>query len=158
MKKNTILLLLVLVTAIIAPLQSSSATEAFNGPSSSGHGNITLGELRTFSYHAITLRDGTVRGNMTLHNRDSGNFIQADINCLRVVGNNASMSGVVTKSSDPAFVGFQGFFRVQDNGEGANSPADLMSLFNLGTVVPDCNTAFAPPLLAIEGGNVQVKP
>ena len=158
MNRKWMVLLVILVAAIIAPVHFTSAVSLVNGPSSNGHGNITLGELRTFSYHAMTLKDGSVRGSLTLHNRDSGNFIKADINCLRVVNNIAVMSGVITKSTDPTFEGWGGFFRVQDNGEGANSPPDGMSLLNLGPTVPNCNSAFAPPFLAIEGGNVQVKP
>jgi len=159
MNRKIALLLTVLIAALFAPSLSTSALAVFNGPSSNGHGNITVnGELRTFSFHANTLKNGEVRGSLTLHNRVNDTFIRADIDCLRVIGNTAHMSGVITRSSEPAFEGLRAFFRVQDNGEGANSPPDGLSFLNVGPNVPDCNSAFSPPFQVIEGGNIQVKP
>jgi hypothetical protein len=164
MNRTIALLLLVLIAVIFTPTDSTSAVAAGNTPSASGHGNIRIndGELRTFSFHAMTRKDGTVTGNTTLHNRDQDVFVKLDIDCLRVVGNTAYVSGVITQHSNPDFLGFKGRFRVVDNGEGANNPPDLMSLVanSPPTSTSDCNSpsnAF-PALNDIEGGNVQVKP
>ena len=166
MKNRITLLSLLVLFAVFAvgvvPTRSTSVFAAGgNGPSANGHGNLTVGgELRTFSFHAITQRDDDVQGSVTLHNRSTDTFTKADINCLRVVGNTAIMSGPITNSSNPVFEGRTAIFRVQDNGEGANSPPDGLSLlfiFPAGSTA-SCNINFVFPFMPIEGGNVQVKP
>jgi len=159
-------LLIALIAAMVAfGSRSSLLVGAQNsGPSANGHGNTTVnGELRTFSFNAIQKKDGTVTGNMTLHNRGLDSFIKVDVNCLLVVGNIATMSGVVTHSDDPrgSFEGLNAIFRVVDNGEGENSPPDLIS----GVVVLGdedslitCRDPFPLQLRLIEAGNIQVKP
>lgn len=165
MKSRIILLsLLVLLAVVAAGVVSTRSTSVFaagNSPSANGHGNLTVGgELRTFSFHAMTRKDGTVTGSATLHNRNSDVFIHMDINCLRVVGNTAFMSGPITNSSNPAFEGRTGLFQARDNGEGSNAAPDQLSLLAVlvGNTTIDCNTNFAPLLNPIEGGNIQVKP
>ena len=51
-------------------------------------------------------------------------------------------------------------FHVVDNGEGSNAPPDTISLvFSFDpSVNVDCRTAFVLPMLAIDDGNIQVKP
>lgn len=43
--------------------------------------------------------------------------------CLRISGNRAAMSGQVTASSEPAYVGIRALLAVEDNGEGSKAPA-----------------------------------
>jgi hypothetical protein len=43
--------------------------------------------------------------------------------CVRVSGNHAAMSGLVTSSNVPAYVGKRAILAVEDNGEGINAPA-----------------------------------
>jgi hypothetical protein len=136
-----------------------------SGPAANGHGNLTTsnGELRTFSFNAVQKKDGTVIGNATLQNRGLDSFLKIDINCLMVTGNIATMSGVVTHSDDPRgdFKGLPAIFRVVDNGEGANSPPDLISgVVVLGDedALITCRDPFPLPLRTIEAGNIQVKP
>jgi hypothetical protein len=131
----------------------------------SGHGNLTVGGgLRTFSFTAVTKSDGTVTGEVELKSRASGTVIHATINCLTVVGNHAYIGGVVTKSTDPEFdfVGKPCVFAVIDNGEGAGSPPDELSLFTTFVNPPpeDCNgdTVHNRTMHPIEAGNIQVKP
>jgi hypothetical protein len=56
-----------------------------------------------------------------------------DVNCLRIVENQAVLSGTVTKITVKGpvpsfiFVGYRGAFKVTDNGEGGDAPADLIS-------------------------------
>ncbi len=153
--------MLVAVVAMTASSGSISAVASGNNPSANGHGNLTTNdELRTFSFHARTRNDGTVTGSATLHNRDQDVFLKLDINCLTVVGNTASVSGVISRHSNPSFIGRTGIFQVVDNGEGSGNPSDQMSLvfiFGAGSPV-DCNTGFILPQNTVEGGNVQVKP
>jgi len=50
--------------------------------------------------------------------------VSATVNfdCVRVNGNRAAMSGIVTTSSVPAYVGARAVLAVEDNGEGINAP------------------------------------
>ena len=135
-----------------------------SGPSASGHGHFnTVGpegpELRTFSFHARTHADGTTRGSYELHNRAQNARIHGEIDCLRIVGNIAYMSGVHTHHTTPAFEGLASFFSVMDNGEGNTIVPDLISLlFTFNPPGPSCNVTFVNPTFPIDGGNIQVNP
>lgn len=165
-RKTVLLLLILLASALlfIGPGRSTTVIAQNSGPSANGHGNLTTvgGALRTFSFHARTEKDGTVKGEVTLHNRRTDTFVKVDIDCLHVVGNIATMSGTVTHSDDPTldFTGWHSIFRVVDNGEGADSPPDLMTGLanNPPEVTVTCTDIFTEPLRVIEAGNIQVKP
>jgi hypothetical protein len=134
-----------------------------NGPQASGHGNLTTGgELRTFSFTAITQSDGSVTGEAELKSRASGTVIHAHLDCLTVVGNQAYIGGIVTKATNPAFVGKPAVFTVIDHGEGASAPPDELSLFVTFVNPPseDCNgpTNHSQTMHPIEAGNIQVNP
>src|SRR5687768_5433806 len=145
-RRITLLSFLIMVAAFAAITASSHPTSTValgNKPSANGHGNLTIsGELRTFSFHAMTSNDGTVKGNSALHNRDLDVFSKMDINCLSVAGNTASMSGPITHHSDSYLVGRTGVFQVVDNGEGSNGAPDEISLVFVLPVnsTSDCNT------------------
>jgi hypothetical protein len=64
-----------------------------------------------------TFHDNTVSGNV------NG---QVDINCVRIVDNEATLSGIVTHSNDPTIEGFEALFQIRDNGEGSGR-RDFMS-------------------------------
>ena len=55
------------------------------------------GELRTFSFVAQSLQDGTARGEAQINNRMVGEVFQVEIDCLQVFDNTAIMSGVITR-------------------------------------------------------------
>ncbi len=134
-----------------------------NGPMASGHGNLTTGgELRTFSFSAVTHSDGSVTGEAELKSRASGTVIHAQLNCLTVVGHQAYIGGIVTNATNPAFVGKPAVFSVIDNGEGAGAPPDQLSLFVTFVNPPseDCNgaTNHSQTMHPIEAGNIQVTP
>ncbi len=151
-------------TGIAGDELSVSFAHQASGPSASGHGQFnTIGpegpELRTFSFHARTHPDGTTRGSYELTNRAQDVRIHGEIDCLRIVGNIAYMSGTNTKHTTPALEGLPSFFSVMDNGEGNNDPPDLISLlftFLAGSIT--CNVPFVNPTFPVEGGNIQVKP
>jgi hypothetical protein len=167
-RRKKLLPLLILLVLAMAAFGSASITlvgAQNSGPAANGHGNTTAvnDELRTFSFNAIQKKDGTVTGNMTLHNRGLDTFTKVDINCLLVTGNIATMSGVVTHSDDPRgdSKGLPAIFRVVDNGEGENSPPDLISgVVVLGDedLLITCKDPFPLALRPIEAGNIQVKP
>jgi hypothetical protein len=82
------------------------------------------------------------------------------VNCLRVTGNTATISGKVTESNDPTIVGFEGLFTVQDNDpQKRGRPADQSStvlLHEVG-VGPDC-AVFSEFDLVPFRGYIEVQP
>jgi hypothetical protein len=130
----------------------------------SGHFSLGVNQLyRTFSFTARQHSDGTDEGQAQLRNRSAANTpIHMALNCLRVTGNTATMSGTVTSIADPQppfFVeGSRVAFTVVDNGQGS-APPDLISLvFFFGTVPPlNCEVLFFAPTSVVENGNVQVR-
>lgn len=132
-----------------------------SGPSANGQGSLSLPNevSRRFSFHANTMPDGTVKGSGVLTYTGGELKIMFDIDCLNVVGNTATMSGVVTRvEGTSAFQeGYRCRFKVTDNGEGANAAPDEMTLLQGSTSLPDCNAPFNLQENPIEGGNIQVK-
>ena len=94
------------------------------------------------------------------HLRVGDNTIFMDIDCLNIVGNQATLSGTVTKIKGNVpggiFVGQKAVFRVEDNGEGNGAPADEISDVFLFAAA-NCLTSTPATYRAIQG-NVQVNP
>jgi hypothetical protein len=122
------------------------------------------GEWRTFSFTAHTDSSNNTSGQAELPSRASDLRVHMVIDCLQVVGNTATMSGAVTLVNDNAsgiIVGDPIWFRVVDNGSGANSQPDLISrvAFFSGPGIPctdDSSTPPTPANIPIEAGNVTV--
>jgi hypothetical protein len=131
--------------------------------SATGSGQIHIsGDLRTFTFNAQTDSSGVTSGQTQAFSRSSGIKWHGTLDCLSVVGNVATMSGVVTDISPvtPPFfvVGSHIVFQVIDNGEGSNPPPDLISLtffFGTGTN-PGCTGFGVFATIPVEHGNVQV--
>ncbi len=159
MKKNKLLLGLSAVSIFVALSIVAAVAAASNRPSANGHGNLTVGgELRTFSFHANTAKNGTVSGSATVNNRSADIATQISIDCLSVVGNMATMTGRITRSTGGPVVGSPVFFRVIDNGEGSNATEDQISLVAVTGPTIDCTSSLNLAVFPIEGGNIQVKP
>ena len=158
MKKITVFLsaAILLVTLFAATAFKSSS----NRPSANGQGTLTIegDQSRHFSFHANTMPDESVQGSGVLTYTGGVLKITFDITCLNVVGNEARMSGIVTRDDvNPNFVGTYCRFKVVDNGEGANGGGDKISRLNIGFLNPvPCNNV-PLALFTIEGGNIQVK-
>jgi hypothetical protein len=77
---------------------------------------------------------------------------------VNVIGNTATISGIVTRSSEPTLEGFEGIFQVVDGGEG-NDSTDFMSLANFFAVGTgtDCNVPGEFDLSPVRQGNIQVR-
>ncbi len=96
------------------------------GPSVTGGGTITFGASKEHVSVAVfgtsgfaQFHDNTVVGNVNGH---------VAINCVRIVGNEATLSGIVTQSNDPTIEGFEALFQIRDNGEGGRGEGpDFMS-------------------------------
>jgi hypothetical protein len=111
--------------------------------------------------------NGSVSGSGVLKRNPNGTKIQFDIDCLSVDGNVAIMSGTITKLPvAPEFEGGSFWFKVVDNGEGANSDTDEITLFSFcppgdaecEADLGDCGNDSGLELITIEAGNIQVKP
>src|SRR6516165_8631837 len=132
--------------------------------SATGSGQIRVsGDLRTFTFNAKTDNSGVTSAQTQGFNRNAGVKWHGTLNCLNVVGNVATMSGVVTDITpglgDPFLVGNFILFQVIDNGQGQNAPPDLISLtffFPAGSPNPGCTGFGVFATIPIEHGNVQV--
>ena len=164
-KINNLLLLIILAVVIMLTGYIGSAIAGGPGPSANGHGNLLLDyELRTFSFHAREFKDESVEGSFELKNRQQGVRLHAEIDCLLIEGNQATMSGEITQVRGTVEVipGDFVWFRVEDNGEGSVNSPDRITLV-LVELDPDeppitCNDDFDIDLQDIIAGNIQVKP
>jgi hypothetical protein len=120
--------------AVLRHRWSRSVRAGGGAPLGAGSGHIHFGSNREFiTFSAVQHSDGTVTGTATVHDVSAGVTAQIGVNCLNVIANTATISGIVTRSTDPALQGFEGIFQVVDGGEGKGS-ADLMSLANFFAV------------------------
>jgi hypothetical protein len=157
--------------AAVAALGAATSAAGETGPvlaSATGAGQVHVGPggefLRTFSVTAREYADGTDRGEAQIQNR-FGPFgpIHIEIDCLKVVGNSAYMSGFVKNITDPTLgitEDSKVFFAVQDNGEGPESPPDMLSfvLFTGEPTGPTCEEILDLGFVfAVEDGNIQVR-
>ena len=140
------------------------ATANNNGVTDQATGSgVRTGTIRHLQFSAIAMADGSVSGQYNLTFEGSGNArFHAEVTCLRVVGNQAWIGGVIKSSTNPARVGREGGFLVEDNGEGGGAPPDRVSLMfvNLdpGGAAAVCagDTGIDRTLRDIDKGNVQV--
>jgi hypothetical protein len=130
----------------------------------SGHMVRPDGTFRSFSFAATKRADGTVKGQVQLNSRSFDVFVHIAVDCLRVEGNTAFMSGRITHSSDPAqgFIGELNRWAVQDNGEGPDAPPDRVSTIpeNPGNADPktcEDDNSDRPLARIVQRGNVQVR-
>ena len=151
------------ITAVLLTLGSGIAiAQVVASATGSGQFHVS-GDLRTFTFNANTNSLGNTSGQTQGNNRNAGVKWHGTLTCLNVVGNVATMSGVVTDITpglgDPFLVGNFILFQVIDNGEGTNAPPDLISLtffFPAGSQNPGCTGFGIFATTPIEHGNVQV--
>jgi hypothetical protein len=149
MRKALLLTLLALVVTGVA--------WAGNGPSASGGAHLVVHdvfglqtlELQTFSFDARANGDGAPFS------------ASGAVTCLTVIGKDAWIGGVISKSNDPTYVGVGAWWHVTDNGEGSKAPADITTFMGAGTLAETtafCGThpAYKHPF-AIDHGNIQVR-
>lgn len=141
-----------------APGNSNGVVASATG---SGH-MVRNGFYRTFSFSAREHADGTTRGELQLRSPEFDVVVHLEIDCLRVVGNRAHMSGVITYTSntDEAFVGERNRLVVEDNGEGRSALPDMVSGIpaNPGnTNTETCETNTLTPNRVVQNGDVQVR-
>ena len=153
----------VTVATVLLTLGSGVAVaQVVASATGSGHFQVS-GDLRTFTFNANTDSSSNTTGQTQGNNRNAGIKWHGSLNCLNVVGNVATMSGVVTDITpglgDPFLVGNFIQFQVTDMGEGNNAPPDLISLtlfFPQGSNDPGCTVPLITATIPITQGNVQV--
>lgn len=95
----------------------------------SGSGTVDWpGGRVTYAFKAQSDSGGVARGQAQFNFRGVPGKLHVIIDCLRVDGNNAWLSGEITKS-DISFanVGDETFWQVEDNGGGAAAEPDMIS-------------------------------
>ena len=109
-----------LLALTIASLAPAAATV-------SGSGTVTFGS----SVEHITVNATGTSGRATFQDKAAGGNVngQIAINCVQIVGNTATLSGLVTHSNKKSMIGQEGVFRIVDNG-GKKSRSDMASLIN----------------------------
>src|SRR5437867_10796631 len=138
---------------------SPSLVKADGNPSASGHGTVVDGDtVRFISFNAVQHDDGTVTGQAELQNFNQEIRIHLELDCLKITGNAAVMSGIITESSNADVIALRGVFRAQDNGEGEGEGTDPDRLSRLTIGGPDCNTQLSLGGAPIFRGNIQVRP
>lgn len=153
--KNTRYARLGLVT-IAAVLAVAMPAAAATDLAVTGSGQIQFGASR----ERVTLRSGGSEGGQMLvvDHTVSGTFVlRVDIDCVRIVGSEVTLSGVVTSSNDPTLEGFEALVQIVDSGEGSAEP-DLMSpvlLHEVG-IGPNCLVPSEFDLVPVEGGDFRL--
>ncbi len=112
-----------------------------------------------FSLVALERADGSVVGEY--HDQFSlggleGTGIHVAVNCLKVIGKQAWVSGVITQSRNPVFVGLNALTSVVDNGRSANDPPDQIGVSIINPAV-DCTAAPVVGLFPVPQGQVVVR-
>ena len=115
---------LTVVLALALPV--SAQAQVLERATGSGH-IMSGGALRTFSFNAVERAGGEVAGHIRIKARATGIKAFGTVECVRVEGDTAFLSGVITKHTIAARVGLTFVVVVQDNGEGANNE-DMISL------------------------------
>lgn len=158
------LVMAALALAAVSAQTSPAATHpVVNSATGSGHMVRPDGTVRSFSFSARKYADGSVNGQLQLNSRSFDVFVHIEIDCLRVVGNTAYMSGRITHTSNPAEgeIGELNRAIVRDNGEG-HGVIDQVSRIPANPGNVDQRTCLDAnldlfPLRDVHSGNVQVR-
>jgi len=130
---------------LLVSLASPVLTRAGNdGPSASGNFQFSLedGQPRYLEFNARVQNNGRTVGEMTFSDPSvvpvgdpdatggpttAGALVQAKFDCLKITGNRAVMSGVISESNILSAVGLRILLVVEDNGEGVNAANDKLT-------------------------------
>ncbi len=136
------LVLSLLVTTSIATTQTSSAMVPKTGAAAFGHGEFTFNnELFSFSFDAQANEKRHARGRAVFDNLSAQTEVVVRIDCLRVEGFTASLTGTVLHSDDPDFPKSTDVIFAAFDGQGS-FPDIVTPLFV--SPFPDCNEAGVP--------------
>lgn len=159
-KRKSRSLPLVLTATMFAMLAFAMPATAQHFPHAVGGGRYEEdGATSTFAFYALGRSNDRVSGDFVYDYRAGNLLIKMDIDCLRVIGNKAVMSGSVTsvRGSDPPpvlFVGARGIFQVEANSESPDRFSNLRLVPPTSDVT--CRT-FNPRLVFLIRGNILVR-
>lgn len=125
---------------VIVLLTFTAAAQS-SGPASNGDFQFSLeGAAGAIEYNArlhgaTASGEMTFTGSMSISNEDVDGegttvipvenvSVTVTFDCLRISGNRAAMSGVVSSSSVPEYIGVRALLAVEDNGEGSKADLD----------------------------------
>jgi hypothetical protein len=97
-----LVLALLALAAVAAQTAPAAPNPVVKSATDAGHMVRPDGTFRSFSFSARKYADGSVNGQLQLNRRGFDVFVHIRIDCLRVVGNTAHMSGHITHTSNPA--------------------------------------------------------
>jgi len=136
---------------------------------------------RTFAFNARRYADGTVDGQIQVHNQAADNGLHGRVVCMGEVGNgilgigaHVTTYGTFTEGNIPNLTGDYALFAVRDNGEGSGTPPDQFTGVDItGTLPNGLNLAlaicanpaafgFTPEVVQslmvdVQSGNIQVR-
>lgn len=134
-----------LLSFLVVPASFAASDDA---SSITGGGTFIVGDNLKghFSFNAITHRDGSVTGHLTLRDpevvpdqdvdrngeQDSealsdGVELTVDLDSVAVHGKRAALSGVITNATKQRYLGLRMIVTVEDNGEGDNAEPDKIT-------------------------------
>lgn len=163
MKKiRTVLGASILTVSLLSVTAFTTLTKSKGGEAHVNGGGTTTegGKVSTFVFNAVQQPDGSVNGHLNYMFRKGGLNIKMDIDCMKINGDMATLSGVVTSvegKGDPipfVFVGQRASFTVEDNGQGSKAAPDMISdLILYGGA--SCSDNWTPYLEI--SGNIDIK-
>ena len=130
-----------------------------------GAGNFTdpAGNFRTFAFTAQRRADGSVHGQWErVNHRENASETKSHgrITCFTIVDNRVWLGGFATSGRLSTPPNNEVSWDVIDNGQGANSPADQISLQGVGRVPGHadfrCALQFLRTMFDIEAGNIKI--
>ena len=159
MKRSVLFGVVALAAGLLLALSPAASADSVIHHVSVGSADIAPppGTDANFSLSAIELDDGTVSGQWqdTVFGRGAAAVgLHVEVDCLVVVGNEAWVSGVITRPASLA--GLPAITRVRDNGTSANDPADQVSFTFIG-IDATCTDQPDLPLFDLINGQVTVQ-
>ena len=154
---STFMLFATMVLALLASPVAAQGSRVI----ASASGAWTIAGTRVLAFVALKHADGSVNGQWQRINQvNGGNDIPShgDVVCVSFFDNEAWI-GTIANSG--LFAGFEGGFRVVDNGQGRKAPPDGMSLqyvnLGVGGAQAYCDLQLPDPALNdIGAGNIRI--
>ncbi len=159
--KKIIVIALTLCAYLNVPTAAAQVCESVTVGTSDINFNDGLGNDGNLSIVALKYCNGAVKGQWQDTFYRGGGAVRLDVTCLKIVGNDAWISGPI-KSITPAMrggealIGVPLIIRVQDNGNAANGGTDKVSFFSFPADDQACLLMPDLPVLDILGGEVKI--
>jgi hypothetical protein len=143
---------------------SSSASDGAATITGGGTFSVDGNKKGHFNFNAIVHADGSVTGHLTLQDPETvpnqdvdgngevdsdalpdGAELTADLDSVKVNGNRAALSGVITSATTQRYMGLRMILTIEDNGEGNNTAPDKVTWGFYQRVIPRLVADFENP-------------